>query len=169
MSVHVHTVSRIISEMDGKYQSNGSRETVRAFQKGFSISEEEYQRGPDQYSKPSVDMPLNPERITLVYQLSHLTENLNDVPTPLFISTFQHLDNWRDYFVVIVDLYDRGMDHGVQAVINKNKVPKDGDKVLVWARKRNESEPGAYFAEWNAELLKEGESLFGVCVRTIGP
>lgn len=167
MDVHPQTLSRIIVEVKGRYQSNGSKETVRLFQQAFGISEDDYEMGPENYPKPGIFKTFHGDRLTLVYQLSHVKSNLNEIPTGLFTLSFQHLDNWRDFVIVLVDLEDRGLPHGVQAVIHKMRVPKNGDTVFGWLREEGESHPSARFIVWDGVGLKEDENLFGVCVRTI--
>ncbi len=164
MGVHVHTVSRILAVVEGKYQSNGSKETVHAFQAGFNITEEEYQLGPEQYKKPGVEETFRSDHISLAYQLSKLQENLNEIPTPLFVMSFQHLDNWKDFFIIIVDLYNRGLEHGVQAVIHKKKPPKTGNTVLVWKHKPQGKNSYAEFIKWDEENHPQNITVLGVCV-----
>ncbi|MDP8244752.1 MAG: transposase family protein [Candidatus Hinthialibacter antarcticus] len=168
MGVHVHTVSRILAEVDGVYQSNGSKETVRAFQTGFKISEDEYQLGPEHYKKPGVESSFNSDRISMAYQLSKLQENILEIPTPLFVMSFQHLDNWRDFYVVIVDLPDRGLKHGDQVVIHKSKTPLIGDTVLIWDRGTEHSQAHATFIEWSHACPPDNTKTLGVCVSIIG-
>lgn len=167
MGIHVHTISRILTKVKGKYQSQGSNETVRAFQAGFKISEDEYQLGPELYKKPGIENPFNVERISMAYQLSKLQENIKEIPTSLFVMSFQHLDNWRDFYIVIIDMPDCGLKHGHQAVINKTKTPKLGNKVLVWHHKPKNTQPYASFIEWDEDCPPRNVKIMGVCVSTI--
>ncbi len=168
MGVHTHTISRIVRDVDGQYQSNGSKETVRAFQEGFNISDEEYLLGPERYKKPGAEQAYYSDRITLAYQLSKLKDNLGDIPSSLFVISFQHLDNFFDFFLIIVDLPDRGLEHGVQAVINKSRKPHSGDKVLVWHYASDMEAAYASFVKWDEFCPPPNSKVLGVCVSTIG-
>jgi hypothetical protein len=158
VGIHENTISRIAN-----HRKTVGRKTIQAFRKAFGLSEHDYLLGPELYRRKLIEAPLDSSCLTLVYPLRHLRNSLEESFCCWSVWRHHHQVNFQDYVHIYVDVEDCGLPIGVEAVINVNREPSQGNTVLIRAASENNLEPHPHFAQWHKEhILSSGESLFGV-------